>query len=262
MKEEQQYRSQPSQRHSGRTGMKLSVMMPCYQEAENLEVILPQIDHVLKELDIPSEILAVDTMSPMDATPSLCERLVHEGMTSLRYIQRRGGNNYGDAIRTGFAEARGEYLIVMDADGSHDPKDIARLYREMESAPNCTVVIGSRYMKGGDTDNGLILKLMSRTLNVFYRVLFNLKVKDVSDSYRIYRTRLLKRMEFECDNFDIVEEILIKLRDRYPKREIREIPVYFNKRAYGESKRDLVRFIFSYLSTIKRLKAIQRGHKA
>ena len=91
---------------------------------------------------------------------------------------------------------------------------------------------------------------------------FNLKVKDVSDSYRVYRTRLLRKMSFECDNFDIVEEILIKLRDRYPRREIREIPVYFNKRAYGESKRDLGKFILSYLATIRRLKKIQKGSRS
>lgn len=248
-----------SNRNRTEAGIKLSVMMPCYLEEENLEVILPKIDEVLKKLGVNSEILVVDTMSPMDSTPDLCGKLCEQGMGSLRYVPRRGGNNYGDAIRTGIKEARGEYLIVLDADGSHNPKDIARLYHEMESAPNCTVVIGSRYMKGGDTDNGFILKLMSRTLNVFYRVLFRLKVKDVSDSYRIYRTRLLKRMDLECDNFDVVEEVLIKLRDRYPKREIREIPVYFNKRAYGESKRDLWKFILSYLSTIRRLKEIQKG---
>ena len=242
--------------------IRLSVMMPCYREAENLAVILPKIARVLRGLEIPSEILVVDTMAPMDETPGVCGRLQEENLCALRYIPRRGGNNYGDAIRTGFSDAKGKYLIVMDADGSHDPKDIARLYREMESAPNCIVVIGSRYMKGGDTDNGFILKLMSRTLNVFYRVLFNLKVKDVSDSYRVYRTRLLRKMSFECDNFDIVEEILIKLRDRYPRREIREIPVYFNKRAYGESKRDLGKFILSYLATIRRLKKIQKGSRS
>lgn len=248
-----------SSKNKAESRIKLSVMMPCYLEKENLEVIIPKINDVLCELGVSSEILVVDTMSPMDSTPDLCGKLFEQGMNSLRYTPRRGGNNYGDAIRTGIKEARGEYLVVMDADGSHEPKDIARLYHEMESAPNCTVVIGSRYMKGGDTDNGFILKLMSRTLNVFYRVLFRLKVKDVSDSYRIYRTRLLKKMEFECDNFDIVEEILIKLRDWYPRREIREIPVCFNKRVYGESKRDLWKFILSYLSTIRRLKAIQKG---
>ena len=240
--------------------MKLSVMMPCYQEADNLKTILPRIDEVLQKAEPDSEILIVDTMEPMDDTENICKDFQDKLKTKVRYISRRNGNNYGDAMRTGFFDSEGEYLVVMDADGSHDPADIARLYSEI-NAKKCGVVIGSRYMKGGDTDNPFILKLMSHVLNIAYRILFHLDVKDVSDSYRIYDAVKLKSIELQCDNFDIVEEILIKLRYHYPDMDIREIPIYFNKRAYGESKRDLGKFILSYLTTIRRLKRIQRGQR-
>lgn len=240
--------------------MRLSVMMPCYQEADNLKTILPRIDEVLRKTEFDSEVLVVDTMEPMDETESICQNFQNELQIPIRYVARRNGNNYGDAMRTGIADAYGEYLVVMDADGSHNPDDIARLYNEIRTK-NCGVVIGSRYMKGGDTDNPCILKFMSHVLNIAYRILFHLNVKDVSDSYRIYNAAKLKSVELQCDNFDIVEEILIKLRFHYPDMDIREIPIYFNKRVYGESKRDLGKFILSYLATIRRLKRIQKGQR-
>ena len=240
--------------------MQLSVMMPCYQEAENLKEIIPKIDKTLTEIGLEAEMLVIDTMTSMDNTEDICR--INQGISNsrIRYLKREGGNNYGDAIRTGISRAEGEYLVIMDADGSHSPEDIKRLYEHI-IVNSCVVVIGSRYMSGGNTDNSWILKLMSHTLNIAYRFIFHLDVKDVSDSYRIYDLEKLKRLSFECDNFDIVEEILIKIRKEYPKDKIEEIPIYFSKRKYGESKRDLIRFVFSYISTIRRLQRITRGCK-
>lgn len=242
-----------------RSGFMLSIMMPCYKEAENLKFILPEINRMLSDMDTEAEILVVDTTQQMDETKEVCENAKKSGVC-CRYVQRRGGNTYGDAIRTGIEEAKGEYLIIMDADGSHSPADIKRLYDSITKDP-CGIVIGSRYVKGGSTDNNFILIFMSNTLNVFYRITFGLKVKDVSDSFRIYDLPLLKKLNFFCDNFDIVEEILIKFNDAYPDKKIREIPIKFNKRQYGDSKRDLVKFIFSYLSTIRRLKKLRKAER-
>lgn len=232
--------------------MMISVVLPAYKEAKNLETIIPRINEVLKE--IKHEILVIDTIEPMDNTKEVCNQY------GAVYISRENGNYYGDAIRTGFNHASGEYTVVMDADGSHDPQDICRFFKEMEEN-KYDLVIGSRYCKGGYTDNPAILRAMSWVLNLTYRILFGLKVKDVSDSYRMYRTAALKDMQFECLNFDIVEEILIKLSLRNKKFAVKEIPISFSKRAAGESKRDLVKFIFSYISTIRRLLEIKRKAK-
>ena len=233
--------------------MKISVVLPSYQEGENLERIIPRIHQALREIE--HEILVIDTMEPMDNTREICEK------NEAQYALRQNGNSYGDAIRTGFMMAKGTYTVVMDADGSHSPEDIARFYREMKSG-EYDLIIGSRYCKGGYTDNPLILRFMSWALNVTYRVLFGLKVKDVSDSYRMYLTRQIQSLSFECENFDIVEEILIKLRLNYPGLRILEMPISFNKRVAGESKRDLLKFIFSYLETMKRLMRIKHEIKS
>ncbi|MBR1453635.1 MAG: glycosyltransferase [Lachnospiraceae bacterium] len=228
--------------------MKLSVVLPAYKEADNLKKILPEIHNQVSLLDIDYEILVVDTMENMDDTEEVCK------LNGATYLHRKNGNLYGDAIRTGINQASGNYILMMDADGSHEPKGIKNLYKEIVKG-NYDIVIGSRYCKGGKTDNSFILKSMSYVLNVTYKVIFGLNVRDCSNSFRIYNSDILKKIKLECDNFDIVEEILIKINSK----NIKEVPIYFKKRDEGTSKRDLVKFIFSYLKTIIRLLKIKNN---
>lgn len=234
--------------------MKVSIILPAYKEAENLKKILPNIHEILQQTTITYEILVIDTMNALDNTEDIC--LSNNAIC----IRRENGNLYGDAIRTGFMKARGEFIVVMDADGSHNPKDIIRFYNEMLNG-NYSLIIGSRYCSGGYTDNNFILRLMSHVLNITYRILFGLKVKDVSDSYRMYKAKTLENLTLDCDNFDIVEEILIKLSLTTDAFTVKEIPIVFSKRDEGESKRDLIKFIRSYFKTISKLMRIKHSCK-
>lgn len=224
--------------------MKISIVIPAYQEADNLKIILPSLNKALTGNNY--EILVIDTIMPLDDTKYVCE------CNGAKYIPRKDNNTYGSAIRTGFECSEGTYIVVMDADGSHDPKCIPVFLKEMETM-NYDVIIGSRYCKGGHTENPIILQLMSWILNVTYRLVFRLKVKDVSDSFRMYRKDSIKNISLECDNFDVVEEILIKLSLYCKPFRTKEIPISFNKRAAGKSKRNLLKFILSYFFTMKRL---------
>lgn len=231
--------------------MNISVVLPAYRESENLKVILPKICSTLKEISEKWEVLVVDTMEPNDdGTQEVC---IEYGVT---YLNRLNGNFYGDAIRTGIEKAKYDYIVIMDADGSHNPQDIKTMKETVENT-NSDMVIGSRYMRGGKTHNGPILRLMSLAVNISYRLLFQIKVEDVSDSFRMYNAKKIKSIPLQCNNFDIVEEILILFQVYYPKAKITEIPIFFNKRMAGESKRDLVKFIFSYLVTMKKLLIIK-----
>ena len=230
--------------------MDISIVMPAYQEADNLRKLLPQLNMVFEGTNVAYELLVIDTISPLDDTKQVCEA------NGAVYITRKGGNYYGDAIRTGINEARGRYMIIMDADGSHNPSDCFRMHYEMLSG-EYDLIIGSRYCNGGYTDNVFILRFMSWILNVSYRLIFKLKVKDVSNSFRMYHTEEVKQIKLECKNFDIVEEILIRLNSIYKPLRIKEIPISFNKRDEGKSKRSLVKFIFSYIKTIRRLYSIK-----
>ena len=228
----------------------ISVVLPSYHEAENLENILPVLGREMNKIGKEYEILVIDTMESTDNTEEICQK------NGVSCKHRENGNFYGDAIRTGISQAKGKYLVIMDADGSHDPEVIPKMYDVMISQ-NAGLVIGSRYCRSGSTENNIILRLMSWVLNVTYRVMFGLHIKDVSDSFRMYKTDMLRSITLECDNFDIVEEILIRLHCRFPEEKIIEIPIRFSKRAAGTSKRNLFKFILSYIKTMKRLLRIK-----
>ena len=225
--------------------MELSIVLPAYREAESLATLLPQLKSRAVQLTRNFEILVVDTEQPLDHTAAICET------ESVRHIRRRQGPNYGDAVRTGIAEARGRYVIFMDADGSHNPSHLPRLWAERE---RFQVVIGSRYVRGGVTENPRILIALSFAVNLIFRVAFQLNARDVTNSFRLYRGDALRALHLSSADFDIVEEILIKLVAGRAHATIKEVPVVFERRKAGESKRDLVVFAFSYLKTLRRLR--------
>lgn len=227
----------------------ISIILPAYKEYDNLKILLPNIEKELTDIDF--EVLVIDTMESLDDTKELCKEY-----NFVKYFNRENGNNYGDAIRTGIKYSSKKYIIIMDADGSHPVNKIKELYNCIEK-DNIDLAICSRYVEGGNSHNGVILKCMSLIVNICYRIIFSLKVKDVSNSFRIYKSDMLKSINLECNNFDIVEEILIKLSSKCKNIKIKEIPIYFNKRLYGKSKRHLIRFVFSYIFSIIKLYRIK-----
>ncbi len=225
----------------------LSIIMPAYLEAENLTGLLPRLNQTLFDLKINFEILVVDTQEAMDQTPSICKRL------SARYINRLNGNTYGDAVQTGIQDSKGRYVVFMDADGSHSPEFIKKLW---EARKNFDVVIASRYIKGGQTDNSKTLVLMSRMVNWGYGFVLGLRCKDISNSFKLYDGEKLRALRLCFKNFDIVEEILYKLILIEPKLRIHEIPFRFEQRNFGTTKRHLVAFVFSYAVSLFKLRFI------
>lgn len=223
----------------------LSVILPAYQEEDNLKLLLPRIHLAAEKLFVPYEILVIDTQRPMDKTESVCVENV------VKYINREGGNNYGDAIRTGIKSALGKNIIFMDADGSHTPEFIVDLFANRS---NYDVVVASRYVAGGKTENNKVLIMMSLILNVIYSVVLNLKCKDVSNSFKLYHTDQLKKIVLKCNNFDIVEEIFLKLKRNKSDLKILELPYCFKQRIFGKTKRNLFVFILSYIYTIIKLR--------
>ena len=222
----------------------LSVVIPAYLEEENLRLLLPRVKSTLATLGATHEILVVDTASPLDNTEAVCR------LAGATHVRRSGGNAYGDAVRTGIARAQGRYLIFMDADGSHAPEYIPRLYQQ---AADYDMVVASRYVSGGATENPPLLIFMSRVLNSLYRVLLRIRCLDVSNSYKLYRAELLKSVPLACNNFDIIEEILIKCSLKKRDLRILEIPFTFKKRMFGQTKRSLFRFMLSFYWTLIKL---------
>ncbi len=228
--------------------IELSIVLPAYEEGESLEQILPVLQEVAGGLTSRFEILIVDTMQPRDRTPSVCQRF---GVT---YLPRRGGDLYGDAVRTGLTAARGRWVAMMDGDGSHNPVALPQLW---EHRNDYDLVIASRYVPGGQTENPALLIFMSRIVNVVFRLALRLNCYDVSNSFRLYRGADVRALKLECNHFDIVEEILVKLVALRSNFRIKEVPFTFEKRKAGKTKRHLLTFIFGYLGTLLRLLRLQ-----
>lgn len=233
----------------------LSIVLPAYEEAENLTFLLPNLAMTLETLGVSSEILVVDTAEPRDETAAICSQF------GVRHVRRRGGDTYGAAIRTGIADSRGEHVIIMDTDGSHDPEFIATLWAHRTDAD---VVIASRYVSGGGTDNPWILVVLSRWLNFVFSLLVKLPARDVSNSFRLYDGARVRSLHLTSEHFDIQEEILARLLwEQDPTATIAEVPFTFRARRFGTSKRSLIVFVFAFLGSISRLrglrKRIQRG---
>ncbi len=227
----------------------ISVVLPAYEEARNLEILLPELHKALAGLGAEYEVVVIDAAQPRDDTPEVCRQ--HNAV----YRPRCGGESYGDAIRTAQTAARARYVILMDADGSHRPSFIAKLWAEREQAD---LVIASRYIAGGGTDNSAILIFLSLVVNVVYRTVLGLRCADVSNSFRLYRGDDFRRPQLECDHFDIVEEILVKLFFGRPGFRLKEVPFVFEQRKAGKTKRNLFVFALGYVGTLAKLLRLKR----
>lgn len=233
----------------------LSIILPSYKEEDNLKIILLElIDACQKLCHDRYQIIVVDSVEPLDNTATLCKELSRKEYNVL-YIQREKGNEYGNAIRTGIKYASGRHVVFMDADGSHSPEFLEKLYQNKEKGD---VIIASRYIKSGDNKNPGHLVALSKILNIFCRLFLNIPCMDISNSYKMYRLTDLKNIELKCDHLDIIEEILYKVYKSRQKLglgcQLVEIPFIFNPRRYGRSKRNLFLLIINYLKVLIALK--------
>jgi dolichol-phosphate mannosyltransferase len=226
-------------------GRELTITLPAFREAESLRQLLPRIRAAAGRLTGDHEIVVVDALRPLDDTREVCADC------GVRHVFRTGGDSFGDAIRTATRESRGRFVLFMDADGSHNPDDFERLWARRHDGD---VIIGSRYTAGGRTKVHAGLTLQSQILNVTYRMALGLNIRDMSNNFRLYRGDQIRALSLASTNFEILQEILVRLTWGPAKARILEVPITFEKRNTGESKRNLRAFIFTYLRSIRNLR--------
>lgn len=215
------------------------------QEAENLRILLPEAEKLLPSLGEEAELMVVDTAVPMDDTEAVCQA------SGARYVNQKWPR-YGGALRTAFACASMDKLVILDADGSIDMAALPAMLRAMDSG--CDLVIGSRYVAGGSHQTTRASRLMSNICNACYRLALGTSVRDCSTSYRIYRTADVRGLTLSSPNFEIMEEVLCKLRlVKGPGFRVEEVAVHDTERLQGESRRSLLRFIYTMGRTLVRM---------
>ena len=224
----------------------ISVVLPTYDEAQNIGPLIAALRRALGDLRNPAgnplshEIIVVDAGSRDDTLPKA------RGAGATAFVQTQPG--YGMALKEGFAAARGRYIVTMDADLSHDP---ALLPAMMASISGADVVIASRYVKGGSSAGSAFRRVLSIILNCIYSSALRLPIKDVSCGYRIYDRRVLDGIQVTCRNFDALEEILIRACQNGAR--IVEVPLKCGLRAHGKSHARIIPFAFSYSKTLLRM---------
>jgi len=225
-----------------------SIVIPSLNEQDNLHVLLPEVRLVLREIDAQIEVVVV--IGCNDDPNSYPQDLG----AGYRYVRRDPSDSFGDAIRAGIASSdpSSEFIIFMDADGSHSPRSLVKLI----SAPKQEdVVVASRYTQGGSTENSYLLRFMSRALNFAYRIVLGIPCNDISTNFKRYRRADLVQLDLTCNNFDIVEEIVFRVKSLRGKDfSILELPDHFAERRHGVSKRQLGPYIVSYLLTLVTLR--------
>ncbi len=207
--------------------MNLSIVIPTYNEAENIPILINRISNVLQTNSLDGEIIIVDDDSP-DKTWQIAEQLKQKhNIEILRRFNKRG---LSSAVMDGFHIAKGKILGVMDADLSHPPEKIPELIKPILSGDS-DIVIGSRYVEGGDIDNWpLLRRISSKMATLLAKGLTNLK--DPLSGYFFFRRELIEDVNLSSKGFKIGLEILVK--GKY--KNVTEIPIIFIDRQYGESK--------------------------
>ncbi len=235
----------------------ITVAFLTYLEADNLRHCFPAVKAAAEALGDPVEYLVVDTETPLDDTPEVCREY------GIRYVNQEQPH-YGGAIRMAFCCASMDKLYIFDADGSVDPSAMRPMYDAMQSGAD--LVIGSRYVEGGANVGTSSAMWMSRICNVCYRFGLGMKVRDCSTSYRLYRTQDVQALVLTGENFDVLEEILLKLRLSKGKGfTVREVPHRGLERRSGNSKRSLLKFIYSLGRTLLKMMILRvlarKGYK-
>jgi len=219
----------------------LTIVIPTYNERENLPVLLERLEKSLR--GIPFEAIVVDDNSP-DGTWRLAEELARERYPWLRVVRRVNERGLGSAIIRGLREARGRYVAVIDADLQHPPELLPTMLKTaLETGAD--VVIASRYVRGGGVEGWSRYRLLvSKAAGLVARLLLPevRRIRDPMSGYWLVRRDIIEGVELEPRSWKILLEILVKARPR----KVVEVPYVFRERLRGESKLRL-RHMVEYL---------------
>lgn len=239
------------------------VIIPTYNEKENIEKII----RAVFSLDKCFHILVIDDGSP-DGTAAIVHGMIDDGMADRLFIlEREGKQGLGTAYITGFKWALQrsyEYVFEMDADFSHDPKDLPRLYGACHDE-GYDVAIGSRYVSGVNVVNWPIGRvLMSYFASKYVRMVTGFKVHDTTAGFKCYKRRVLETIDLDKIRFKgYAFQIEMKYTAYKIGFKIKEVPVIFINRREGVSKMSGGIFGEAFLGVIRlRLDGLTRKYPA
>jgi glycosyltransferase involved in cell wall biosynthesis len=207
--------------------MKVSVIIPVYNEAHTIEEILRRVEAE----EIANEILVVDDGSS-DGTRDILQSL--DTKEHIKVILHDKNQGKGAAVRTGIHNAMGDVLLIQDADLEYDPRDYPALLQPIEEGI-ADVVYGSRFL-GGPRRTAMYWHMVANKLLTFMtNLLYNTILSDMETGYKVFKREITDGMKIRANKFDFEPEFTAKILKR--KARVYEVPISFNPRDYEEGKK-------------------------
>jgi glycosyltransferase involved in cell wall biosynthesis len=205
----------------------LSIVIPCYNERENIIQILDKVD----QAPIPNkEIIVVDDMST-DGTREILEAQVRSRVSQLIYHEKNGGK--GAALRTGFAHATGDIVIIQDADLEYDPMEYPKVIAPIVEG-KADVVYGSRFL-GTKAKGYLSNRVANKCLTQLSNLFTHLHLTDMETCYKAFKREIIQSVEIREQRFGFEPEITAKIADLHAK--VCEVPISYYPRTNEEGKK-------------------------
>jgi dolichol-phosphate mannosyltransferase len=231
--------------------LKLSVVIPAYNEEKNLPPVISSLQSAFRKEKIPYEIVIVNDNS-RDGTADVIAALQAED-PAIRTVNRRPPGGFGRAIRSGLELVTGDVVVIYMADCSDHPTDAITYYRKIEEGYDC--VFGSRFIKGSQVSSYPRLKLViNRIVNKAMQWLFVCPFNDLTNAFKAYRTRVIRECgPFRASHFNITIEMSLSAVVR--NYNIVQIPISWTGRTWGSSNLRIKEMGRRYLSTLIKIMA-------
>jgi len=228
--------------------MELSVILPTYNEKENIEEMINRVDEVCRKNKISAEIIVVDDNSP-DGTGKIVRRMMKK-RKNLRLVVRQKKEGLGAAVFHGYREAKGRIIGSSDSDLSIDPKYIPDIYKKLRSGYD--VVIGSRYMSGAKVVGKPTHKVWaSKGAALLASIILGMNLHDYTLNFRFFKRKALPKKLTATGNVMLAEFLYVAKRNGF---KIGEVPITFVERKKGKSKMRLGKEMFFGLLEMLKLR--------
>ncbi len=210
----------------------LSIVIPCYNESATVGKLVAQV--LLADIGpVQKDVIVVDDGS-VDDSCAIVKTIANEHPETLRLLEQKYNQGKGAAVRRGMAEARGELIVIQDADLEYHPKDFKHMLPLFE-LENVDVVFGSRRLLPGNKVSGLAEYLGAQLINAFTNVLYGARISDQFTCYKMFRRSLLEHIPLRTNRFEFDAELTAKLLRVGQK--VQEVPILYTPRSREQGKK-------------------------